>query len=47
MRYCKNCGAPLDNDALFCRECGTKVEVAEQVAAPQPPAPQIPQPQIP
>lgn len=26
MRTCGNCGAPLDNDALFCTECGTKVE---------------------
>ena len=25
MRACSNCGAPLDNDALFCTECGTKV----------------------
>lgn len=25
MRTCSNCGAPLDNDALFCTECGTKV----------------------
>ncbi len=24
MRTCSNCGAPLDNDALFCTECGTK-----------------------
>lgn len=37
----------MDDDALFCRECGTKVEVAEQVAAPQPPAPQVLQTQIP
>lgn len=36
----------MDDDALFCRECGTKVEVAEQVTAPQPPAPQVLQPQI-
>lgn len=26
MRYCRNCGAPLDDDALFCRECGNKIE---------------------
>lgn len=29
MRYCEYCGAPLDDDALFCGHCGTKVsEVA-------------------
>lgn len=27
MRYCCNCGAPLDEDALFCPDCGTKVEL--------------------
>ena len=27
MRKCSNCGAQLDNDALFCTECGTKVEI--------------------
>lgn len=37
MRYCRNCGAPLDDDALFCRECGNKVETA---------LPVIPQPQV-
>lgn len=26
MRTCINCGAHLDDDALFCTECGTKVE---------------------
>ena len=26
MRTCKNCGAQLDDDALFCTECGTKQE---------------------
>ena len=25
MRTCSNCGAPLEDDALFCSECGTKV----------------------
>jgi len=29
MRYCSNCGAPLDEDALFCPDCGTKVEVPQ------------------
>jgi len=26
MINCKNCGAPLPDDALFCGECGAKVE---------------------
>ena len=26
MRICRKCGAPLDEDALFCTECGNKVE---------------------
>lgn len=34
MRYCSNCGAPLDEDALFCPDCGTKAEI--------PPLPQQP-----
>lgn len=25
-KFCKNCGAPLEEDALFCANCGTKVE---------------------
>lgn len=25
MRQCSNCGAPLDDDALFCTSCGQKV----------------------
>lgn len=29
MRICSNCGAPLEPDALFCTECGTKVEIQE------------------
>ena len=24
-RYCPNCGTRLEDDALFCAECGTKV----------------------
>ena len=31
MRTCSNCGAQLDNDALFCTECGTKVEAYGKV----------------
>ena len=26
VRKCDNCGAELDNDAVFCPECGTKNE---------------------
>ena len=26
VRKCVNCGAELDNDAVFCPECGTKNE---------------------
>lgn len=26
MRQCSKCGAPLDDDALFCTSCGTKLE---------------------
>ena len=30
MTTCNNCGAPLDDDALFCPECGTKREKEEK-----------------
>lgn len=37
MKYCTKCGAQMDDDALFCPKCGTKVEeVAEDKPAPQP-----------
>ena len=26
MKICKNCGVKLDDDAVFCDECGTKQE---------------------
>ena len=26
MKYCSKCGAPMNDDALFCSKCGTKVE---------------------
>ena len=31
MRICSNCGVQLDNDALFCTECGTKVDVQGKI----------------
>ena len=26
LKYCGECGAPLEEDALFCPECGAKVK---------------------
>ena len=34
MGKCCNCGASLDNDALFCTECGTKVEHSQKYHCP-------------
>lgn len=28
--YCRKCGAPLDDDALFCSKCGQKIPEAKQ-----------------
>lgn len=25
MKYCKNCGAPIDDNAIFCTRCGSRV----------------------
>ena len=30
MRQCSKCGAPLDDDALFCTSCGTKLEAGKR-----------------
>ena len=30
MRYCSNCGAQNDADALFCSSCGTKLEAVSE-----------------
>ena len=37
MKYCTKCGAPMNDDALFCPKCETKVEeVIEEKVVPQP-----------
>lgn len=34
--YCPNCRKKLDDDALFCDECGTKIERQKPTAEPTP-----------
>ncbi len=34
--YCPNCGKKLDDDALFCDECGTKIERQKPATGPAP-----------
>lgn len=37
MKYCTKCGAQMNDDALFCPKCGTKVEeVIEEKSTTQP-----------
>ncbi len=33
--FCENCGAQIEEDALFCNKCGAKQDTAEPVAASQ------------
>lgn len=35
MKFCENCRAKLDEDSLFCEECGTKVEDSVSTASGQ------------
>lgn len=30
MKYCKNCGEKLDDDAKFCPKCGEKIKATKQ-----------------
>jgi uncharacterized Zn finger protein (UPF0148 family) len=30
LKHCKNCDRPLKKSDLFCRHCGTKVEIGEE-----------------
>ena len=32
MRYCSNCGAPIEETAKFCAHCGTAQGAAEETA---------------
>ena len=33
MRYCKKCGAALNDEMLFCQKCGTKCDAEQPKAA--------------
>ena len=39
MRECPNCKTILEDDELFCHECGTKQEIEESVASNEEAAP--------
>lgn len=30
-KFCGNCWAKLDNDSVFCQECGAKTEINESI----------------
>lgn len=34
--YCYNCGAGNEEEAVFCKKCGSKLSQAEQIVAAQP-----------
>ena len=40
--FCKNCGNPMDDDAVFCPNCGTAVENEVPAAEPVEPVEEIP-----
>ena len=31
MKYCKQCGAPMKDEAVFCPSCGTKAEETDSI----------------
>lgn len=38
MKYCSKCGSPMNDDAMFCAGCGTRVSDNTNVENPQPTA---------
>lgn len=34
MRYCPNCGSPVENSSVFCTTCGTKLDSAPEESVP-------------
>jgi uncharacterized membrane protein YvbJ len=36
MVYCSNCGAKIDDEALFCPKCGTKTPKGKEANVPYP-----------
>ncbi|GEM_PF-2962823 len=34
MRYCPNCGSPVENSSMFCTTCGTKLDSAPEESVP-------------
>lgn len=43
-KFCINCGSPLDEGAIYCDNCGTRVEAPQKAQPAQPPAQQYAQP---